>query len=434
MNLSSLLLAESNALPSTLQRLFEAVAALSGKLGLRAALVGGFVRDLLLGSAPSIKDIDFLIEGDGIAFARAIAESLGGTVRPHEAFLTATVFFHGTEGSFSADFASARCEHYPEPACLPLVQPATLERDLIRRDVSINAMAIRLDAAAFGQLVDPFGGQKDLADGVLRVLHPASFRDDPTRMFRAARYAARYALRLEEETARLLAAGLNFIPALSGSRLCHECELIAMESSAADAWRMLNAWGVLDAVLPGLAPGQNAHDRHKKLLETLSQTQAGLPDSPDSLLLSLLPLSEHLSPQKAAELGQRLQLPAPRLRAFLTLHAGLPGLRDTLRELHSSLPITPSLCHHALKGWPAEGLLLLASESDGIIQSTLHKELNEWRRQKALVTGADLLAMGFPPGPHIGAMLRTLQDETLNLGITSREQALELARRLCPVR
>ncbi len=432
MDLSPLLLTKNSGLPSSLHRLFDAVAALSGKLGLRVALVGGFVRDLLLGVASAVKDIDFLIEGDGISFAKAIAARLHGTVRAYDAFLTATVSFHGPEGLFSADFASARCEHYPEPACLPLVQPTTLEHDLIRRDVSINAMAIRLDAAAFGQLVDLFGGQQDLSNGILRVLHPASFRDDPTRMFRAARYAARYTLRLEEETARLLASGLTFISALSGSRLRHECELIATENKATDAWRILNTWGVLDAVLPGLAPRQNAYERHETLLQTLNQAQASLRNSLDSLLLSLLPLSEHLSTRQATELGKRLQLPAPRLRAFLTLHAELPALRETLRVLHSSPPITPSLCHRALEGCPTEGILLLASESNDLIQSTLRKELEEWRRQKPLVTGADLIALGFPPGPYIGAMLRTIQDETMNLGITSRKEALDLACRLCP--
>ena len=206
----------------------------TGRLGIeagwRVAAVGGLVRDLLRGRlAAEPRDLDLAVEGDGRLLARRLGRALGGRVREHESFLTATVTL--PDGR-RVDLATARRERYRRPGALPLVEPATLDEDLARRDFSVNALAVRVDESAWGQVLDPTGGLADLARGRIRILHPLSFVEDPTRIFRAGRFAERLGFRLEPATRRLLraAAGLEVYAALSGDRLMAELEAILGES------------------------------------------------------------------------------------------------------------------------------------------------------------------------------------------------------------
>ena len=188
-------------------------------LDLSIYLVGGSVRDLLL--ERPIKDLDFAVEGDAPSLAGRLAQELGGRVVLHRRFGTASVYF----GDERVDLATARREHYDRPAALPRVTPAPIDEDLARRDFSINAMALPL-AAHRTSLVDPFHGQEDLELGLVRVLHPQSFVDDPTRILRAVRYEQRLGLIIEKETLghldRAVAAG--GIAALSGDRIRNELD------------------------------------------------------------------------------------------------------------------------------------------------------------------------------------------------------------------
>src|SRR5262245_36376682 len=224
----------------------------AGKVGEGLAMpvfaVGGFVRDLLLGhTAP---DVDLLVEGDGIAFARGLHEEVGGRLVIHGAFKTASI-----EGAASRsrrpgariDIASARRERYDAPGALPVVVEASVDDDLVRRDFTVNAMAIALQPSAFGRLLDPLGGQRDLARRTLRPLHPLSFVEDPTRIFRAARYAARLGFRLDRLGTKALSIALDVgsYPALSGQRLRAELELMAGERGEFAGLERLLEWDAL---------------------------------------------------------------------------------------------------------------------------------------------------------------------------------------------
>jgi tRNA nucleotidyltransferase (CCA-adding enzyme) len=189
-------------------------------------LVGGAVRDLLLGRSRA--DVDLVVEGD----AAALAERLGGAAAEHERFGTVKVEVDGQE----IDIAGARTETYPEPGSLPVVAPAEgIEADLARRDFTINAMAIPI--ADKPRLIDPHGGEEDLGRGLLRVLHPHSFEDDPTRAIRAARYAARFDFELEPETEELLRVA--DLTTLSADRRRAELERLAAEGSASRGFELL---------------------------------------------------------------------------------------------------------------------------------------------------------------------------------------------------
>lgn len=215
--------------------------------GADSYLVGGPVRDLLLGRP--ILDLDVLLSDRLGDIARSLARRSGTRLLQHERFLTATV----TGAGIHLDLAQARRERYPRPGALPVAEPASVAEDLGRRDFTIHAMALPLDARSGRELLDPHGGLADLQQGVLRVLHGASFRDDPTRALRAARYAARLGFRLERGTERALRAAVRggALGDVSGERIAHELQRLLVERDPAAAARRSDALGLLDAVARG---------------------------------------------------------------------------------------------------------------------------------------------------------------------------------------
>ncbi|HEY3765267.1 MAG TPA: hypothetical protein VGL44_08915 [Gaiellales bacterium] len=244
--------------------------------GVPVYAVGGPVRDLLRG-APS-RDADLAVEGDAVALAERVAGELGGArVTVHRAFGTAVV----RTAHARIDVAATRSEHYPRPAALPVVAAAAIDADLARRDFTVNALAAGLSGPRAGELLDPFEGRADLAAGLIRVLHAGSFRDDPTRLFRAVRYAARLGFRLDPATEALareaVVAGL--VGELSGARL--RAELIALlgEDSATvtGGLDLAGGLGLLVATHPALANAASARGRIDRLDAVLRRFAIRLP-------------------------------------------------------------------------------------------------------------------------------------------------------------
>ena len=192
-------------------------------------IVGGSVRDLLLGRR--LNDFDLIVEGDAIALGRALSSKYGGTVTAHSKFGTAKWFLPESLKSdhVTLDLISARSETYKHPAALPSVKRGRIADDLRRRDFTINALAIRLDGSHFGELRDDLDGAEDLHRGMIRVLHSRSFIDDPTRMYRAVRYAERYGFKIAEDTVILIPEARPFVEKLSAQRIWHELDLILEE-------------------------------------------------------------------------------------------------------------------------------------------------------------------------------------------------------------
>ncbi|MDN5326676.1 MAG: hypothetical protein PWP41_1372 [Moorella sp. (in: firmicutes)] len=255
--------------------------------GQRVYLVGGTIRDLLLGR-PDV-DLDLVVEGNGLLLARELARQLGGRLVYHERFLTATIYWAGER----VDVVTARQEYYPRPGALPEVDAATLAEDLARRDFSINAMALPLTAREMGELRDPFNGRADLAAGKIRVLHQASFRDDPTRILRGVRLGTRLHFQLAGETRELareaLAAG--YLELVSPRRFWQEFILLLKEPRPVAAWEALLALGWRG--LPGSGPPDVAAGyRTEKLLR---QWQRLGQQPPDASLVYFLTATANLS-------------------------------------------------------------------------------------------------------------------------------------------
>lgn len=255
------------ALPAAQRELLQVAVTVAREAGGSACLVGGPVRDLLLG-ATYLRDLDLLTTGDARTIAARFAQRTSGVVEKVTAFGTATVSLvttgggGGGGGAISLDFATMRTETYPHPGALPIVAfPApTIEDDLKRRDFTINAMALPLmpmtpmTPIGFGALLDPFGGLSDLQSGRIRALHDLSFRDDPTRLFRGARYAARYGYKFETHTAQLAVTAVRdgYLDTVSPARKRREIELGMRERNNVGCFGQFHAHGLLQATSPAL--------------------------------------------------------------------------------------------------------------------------------------------------------------------------------------
>lgn len=369
-------------------------------------LVGGAVRDLLVGQ-PSF-DLDLAVEGDAREIAARLAQRLGGEAVDHDRFGTATV----RARSFVADLATTRRERYPHPGTLPEVEPAGLHEDLHRRDFTVNAMAIALAEPERGVLVDPLSGREDLDAGVVRVLHPLSFLDDPTRLLRALRYEARLGFALDPDTERLVreAADARVFATVSGARVRDELMDLLGEPEAPAAVARMRGLGVAAALDPLLDA-----DPDRVAGAALGSTDTGA----DPALAALAALC-CAAPGDLEHFLAGLSLPAGQREAVLrAAHRG-PSLATELKR-----DLRRSELHALLSGEPPEALALaLGLGAPG--EPVLHfvSELSHIRLD---IDGGDLVAAGLSPSPAVGRALEETLRRKLDGQVGGREAQLRLA-------
>ena len=405
-------LGERIAQNERLRPVLEAAPRAAGEQG-GVYLVGGTVRDLLLGE-PGF-DVDLAVEGDGQLFARALAAELGGRVKPHDAFGTAVVEYGDGE---RVDVVTARRESYPTPAALPTVEPSTIEDDLFRRDFTINAMAAALAGPEVGALLDPFEGQRALEAKTIRVLHDLSFVDDPTRIFRAVRYASRYGFELDEQTAALareaIAAGL--VGRLSPARLRDELVLLLDEPRADEAFALLEALGADRAVHPGLAADEAGRDLFRRLLGLRDRYGLGIP----SWRLALAALARDVPEPRAWLDGLKLRRQdAGAIEAAVTVG---PKLAEELREQRDPAEVVALAEPHP----PDAPLFALALAE----VPALDDYFERLRNVRLEVDGADLAALGLAESPRVGEVLSELRRRKLNGELDGRDSELAAAKEL----
>jgi tRNA nucleotidyltransferase/poly(A) polymerase len=409
--------------PPGARALFAAVYDHAARRGLRAFLVGGTVRDLLLGR-PSL-DVDIAIEGDAVSLAREVASSTGARLAKTTEFGTATLAIAldnpvgahlqvarnaatkkrvaPSATNFHLDLATARAETYARPGALPKVRQSTIDADLLRRDFTINAIALQLNGAALGKLLDPTGGQADLSAGLVRVLHDKSFQDDATRILRAVRYESRFEFRLEERTLDLLRRDLSYIEAISGTRIRQELQRTFHEAEPERPLSRLEELGVLRAIHPALA---------------FTPEQAGafqrLPDG--APLLTAWPLLCWTAPaQQLPDLIRRLALTRTQAAAV----RAIPAIRDAEPQLATAS--RPSAVFHLLSPVPLATVCAFAaiagSEPAG---EQAERYVTHWRTVRPILRGDDLLKLGVPRGPEIAEVLRELQAARLDGELKTR--------------
>jgi len=395
-------------------------------LGVPVFAVGGLVRDLLQGRAAL--DVDLVVEGDGVAFARQLRDEIGGTLIVHGEFGTASI-----EGAAPPtgppfgriDLASARRERYESPGALPKVSPANIEEDLRRRDFSVNALAIALQPSAFGRLSDPLGGQRDLRRRCLRPLHPLSFVEDPTRVFRAARYAARLGLRLDASGRRALELALRVgaYPALSGQRLRVEVDLTAADSTGWRGFELLLRWRALKLWHPGYRVSRNVVGRVRaaaRLLARTGRTGVGV----DAGELALIALLADQPIGVAQRCLARLAVTGDPARRLLEGMAARP----LARQLDGNAWRRPSEVADALDRRSPQALAGVWISGGPRARRQVEWFLRHGRTVRPLLSGDDLVALGIPRGPRVGRCLAALRRLRLDRVVRTRSDEETLVR------
>lgn len=391
--------------------------------GLQLYLVGGLVRDAFLGR-PS-PDLDLMLEAPSQvreAFVVAAAELLGGLATAHPRFLTWRI-----EGSGGAhlDLVTARRETYPQPGSLPVVVEAPALVDLLRRDFTVNSMAVPLTGPAAGRLLDPLHGRADLQAKRLRILHPDSFRDDPTRMFRALRFATRLGLALEPDTQRCLVEAVRegLLDRLTGERVQHELVLILEEDTCAKTVQLLVAlevWEGLKLPLPsaaglmGLEAAPGVSRGAWQVLEEAHRKGPLATGVPALWLLRLGLLLQGAPGQRLEGVLERLSLTGRGAQHWKQALDALGGMAAWLAEgrLPSERTFRLEKCSSELLG------LLLSQPEDrgGRRREQLERFLRVERQIRSPLDGRMLLGLGWSPGPGVREALTYLRVQALDAG------------------
>lgn len=411
-------------LPRHVVQMLRDFGQLAQKLNYKAYAVGGFVRDLLLRS-PNF-DIDIVIEGDGIDFARRFAEEHGIRARSHKKFNTAVLIF---PDDLRVDVATARYEYYQYPAALPTVEFGSLKMDLYRRDFTINTLALALNPAEFGQLIDFFGGQRDLKEKNIRVLHNLSLVEDPTRILRAIRFEQRFGFRIAKQTSTLIrnAVRMGLIQKLGGMRLFHELQHILMEEHPLPAIRRMAEFAILPILSPKLQLDQKMEELFRRLKDVISWHRLSFLDEPlQRWWVYTLGLFSFLDRAELEEAASRLHLSETQMERMRWAYDKADELCWGFFQLPEH---RPSDIYRALQPFKAEELLfVMARVQREEIRRAISHYFHRYRYVTTDLRGVDLKELGIPPGVVYRILLDELLDARLNGDVRNRQEELAYLR------
>jgi len=394
------------------------------EFGYGAYVVGGFVRDLFLYRAN--EDVDIVIEGDGIAFAKKYGKMEAARIHTYEKFGTAVVIF---ADGFKIDIASARLEYYKFPAALPIVEMGSIKLDLFRRDFTINTLAIQLNPEKFGTLIDFFSARKDIKERIIRVLHNLSFVEDPTRVFRAIRFEQRFGFTIGKLTSGLIdnAVSMNFFRDLSGRRVLTELKQILEEDNPVPAIIRLNDYDLLKFIHPSI----QFDEQLIFVLNSVRQAVAWhdllfLDESYMKWVVYFLVLIHTCDRQRSEEICTRFEL-APRYRKIFCSERF--AAEKCVLKLARALPITNSTLYRELSGFRTELILyMMAISRQKQVKKAISLYFTSLRRVMVSLKGKDLQQMGVEPGPIYREILQAALDAKLNGKLKTRKDELEFAR------
>ena len=363
-------------------------------------LVGGSVRDLLIGREAN--DVDLTVVGDACELAKRFAAATGGECTLHERFGTATV---ATDAG-NIDLVTARRERYPTPGALPEIEASTLEDDLLRRDFTVNAMAMSLED---NTLTDNHGGRADLDAGLIRPLHTYSFYEDPTRIFRATRYSVRLNFMIPELTQfrMMYAAGNGALDTVSGDRIRRELEKATLESNPLPIFQSMNALGLFGAIAPGWTPDFSDVPPDWK------------PQPLGWMAIAML----NCHPRTTEALVERLNMSkewSDGIRTGISVLQALAGLSDASRPSEVCTALDPS--SEVLESMDAGKVAPRAANA-------ISKYISEWRHVRPGLNGRDLMTMGVHEGPELGRLTQNLRNLRLDQPRASREDEEALVKR-----
>lgn len=408
-------------LPSNLYELLLIAGDVADELGFGIYLVGGCVRDMLRGEENL--DIDIVVEGDGVLFAKKLAEKINARLTTHERFATAVI----TKDDFKLDVATARTEYYESPAALPKVETSSIKKDLYRRDFTINTLAVKLNKKDFGLLLDFFGAQRDLKDRAIRVLHNLSFVEDPTRAFRAIRFSERFGFKLTRHTESLIkiAMRMNIFEKLSGTRIYDELVLIFNETNPLKALKRLGDYDLLKVISPKIAFTTSLEALLQSVHDTISWFELlFLKEKIDRAVLYTMALLHRLNTDERIAALNRLNVQAKQRKMLIN---GLRVAEDILVRLK---PDDPVEIYRLLKACDIEVILFsMALTNDSEKKKAISRFLLELRKIKPELKGDDLNALGIPPGPIYSEIMGRILNEKLMNRLRTKEDEILFVKR-----
>jgi tRNA nucleotidyltransferase (CCA-adding enzyme) len=426
--------------PPGLLDILEQASQMAADMGFSLYMVGGFVRDLLLGK-PNL-DLDLVVEGDAILLAQGLTDELGGKVRVHARFGTAKWQASGAlsaggqgdgalpERPLTLDFVTARTEFYEHPEALPTVEASSLRQDLYRRDFTINTMALRLDKQRFGELVDFYGGEKDLQNRLIRVLHNLSFVEDATRMLRAVRLEQRLGFTIERRTEELMLEARDLLGRVSGERLRHELYLVLEEAEPEPILRRLQQLGILGSLCPGLRFSQRVATWFQEASRALPAWADGALNAnaiPHGVLpaVYLALLTYELSDDERESLLRRLCVVTERGR-IVREAACLHCLADDL----SAPEVSRSAVYRMLTPYSLPVLYVLWLTASEPARGRVELFVRELRHAKPRLDGHRLKSLGVAPGPEYRGVLAAILDAQLDGRVRTLADEQAMARQL----
>ncbi|MDD5436898.1 MAG: hypothetical protein PHX20_05085, partial [Candidatus Omnitrophica bacterium] len=414
-------------LPKEISLLLRRIGSLANSKGCTAFIVGGLVRDLLLGA--NNLDLDIVVEGDAIKLGEEMAKELDAGFVTHRRFGTCSVI---TKKKLKIDFATARKEVYERPAALPTVEFSSLKDDLIRRDFTINAMAVSLNKESFGQLIDFFGGERDLRRGVIKVMHDGSFIDDPTRIFRAVRFEQRIGFSIDAHTEDLIKFAIKkeMFKRVEPQRIRDEVILILKEEDPYRAVKRMHELDELRFLHPKIRLDKNATELYRSI-GTISAWHEGSSfkkRAAEEWLIYLMALFDRLSYNDCSSICNKFVFRRSETIRLLSCKEEADKL---IRALGAKAPLPPSRIFKLLEPLSFEVILFtMAKARSGRVRARIEDFFCKYNGTRIAVKGEDINRMGLKPGPHYKAILNKVLLARIDGKVRTRKEELAYAARL----
>jgi len=412
--------------PQRVKNVLSKIGAIGDRLDFPVFMVGGIVRDLFLG----IKnyDLDIVVEGEGIKFARELVRDLGGRMKSHEKFGTAIVIL--VDG-FKIDVATARREFYEYPAAFPKVELSSIRKDLYRRDFTINAMAIQLNQKYFGKLIDFFGGQKDLYKGIIRVLYNLSFVEDPARIIRAIKFEQRYNFKMNKPTEDFLKKAVDdkLLSRLRKKRVTEELILILKEENPLKSLKRMEELGALKYILPEFELNKETIERLNKVKDNYDYWTHNMPDEKMELwIIYFCCLIRNLKKSQIQRIFKKLII---KRKSIDKINACYSNLDQITKMISSKTKISPSVIYLKLKDLPNELLFLAMMENDtDITKEKINNYFKKYKRERLLISGEELKELGVKPGPIYSQILNKLLFAQLDGEVKNKRDEIQFVKNI----
>ena len=412
--------------PGRVQNILNKIGEIGDRLNYPVFMVGGVVRDLFLG----IKnyDIDIVVEGEGIKFARDLSRDLKGRIKSHEKFGTAVVIL--TDG-FKIDVATARREFYEYPAAFPKVELSSIRVDLYRRDFTMNAMAIQLNQKYFGKLIDFFGGRKDLRLGIIRVLYNLSFVEDPARIMRAIRFEQRYNFRMDKSTEDFLKKAIDdkLLSRLRKKRVAEELILMLHEENPLKSIKRMDELEALKYILPEVEFDEDTIERLNKVKNNYDFWKGNIPDEKIQLwMIYFCCLIKKLEKIQVQRIFKRLIL---KHKFADTVNYIYLNLDQTVRFISQKNEILPSSIFIKLKSLSNEILFLAMMESNNdIAKERIVNYFNKFKKESVYISGEELKKLKIEPGPIYSQILNRLLYARLDGEVKNKENEIKFVQNI----